>query len=197
MKASDSGKNPGDNFGTKDKNAKPLTLQNVWSNKKMTDIQIRNANVRDCKLIVRFLRAALQDMEAAGGHVVNSDETFWRDFSANVSRTVQHNDRLYLLAQTGNVVVGYLEGKSNALHEVFAPRRSFHLKVIYVVPEARNQGIATSLVHMALQWATEQGCREADLNVLANSRNAKALYEKIGFSVFRYEMRMQLSNHRT
>ena len=40
----------------------------------MTDIQIRNANVRDCELIVRFLRAALQDMEAAGSHIVNSNE---------------------------------------------------------------------------------------------------------------------------
>ena len=160
----------------------------------MTKIEIRNANFRDCELVVRFLRAALQEMEAGGGHVVNSDETFWRNFTANVSRTVRHNERLYLLAQTENAAVGFLEGKSNALHEVFAPKRSFHLNVIYVVPEARNQGIATSLVHMALQWATQQGCREADLNVLANSRNAKALYEKIGFSVFRYEMRMQISN---
>jgi len=160
----------------------------------MTNIQIRNANVRDCELIVHFLRAALQNMEAAGGHVVNSDETFWLDFTAKVSQTIQHNDRLYLLAQTGNVVVGYLEGKSTALHEVFAPKRSFHLNAIYIVPEARNQGIATALFHKALQWATEQGCRESDLNVLANNRNAKGLYEKIGFSVFRYEMRMQLSN---
>ena len=161
----------------------------------MTDIQIRNANVRDCELIVRFLRATLQDMEAVGGHVVNSDETFWRDFTETVSRTIQHNDRLYLLAQTGNVVVGYLDGNSRALHEVFAPKRSFHLNAVYVIPEARNQGIATALFHSALQWAKTQGCRESDLNVLANNRNAKRLYEKMGFSVFRYEMRMQLSNH--
>jgi ribosomal protein S18 acetylase RimI-like enzyme len=161
----------------------------------MTNIQIRNADVRDCELIVRFLRAALQDMEAAGGHVVKSDETFWQDFTTKVSRTIQQNDRLYLLAQTGNAVVGYLDGNSRDLHEVFAPKRSFHLNAIYVVPEARNRAIATSLFHKALQWATEQGCRELDLNVLANNRNAKRLYEKVGFSVFRYEMRMQLSNH--
>jgi len=160
----------------------------------MTDIQIRNANVRDCEMIVHFLRAALQDMEAAGGHVVNSDETFWRDFTAKVFRTIQDNDRLYLLAQSGNAAAGYLDGNSSALHEVFAPKRSFHLNAIYVVPESRNQGIATALIRKALQWATAQGCRESDLNVLANSRNAKGLYEKIGFSVFRYEMRMQLSN---
>ena len=160
----------------------------------MTNLRIRNANVRDCELIVRFLRAALQDMEAAGGHNVNTDETFWRDFTAKVFRSIQHNDRLYLLAHIENEVVGYLEGKSRALHEVFVPKRTFHLNVIYVVPQARNQGIATSLVHTALQWATERGCREADLNVLANNRKAKGLYKKIGFSVFRYEMRMQLPN---
>jgi ribosomal protein S18 acetylase RimI-like enzyme len=92
---------------------------------------------------------------------------------------------LHLLAQTGNAVVGYLEGKSSALHEVFAPKKSFHLNAIYVVPEARNQGIATSLFQSALRWATEQGCQEADLNVLVNNSNAKGLYKKIGFTVFR------------
>ena len=158
---------------------------------------IRKANVRDCELIVRFLRAALQDMEAAGGHEVNSDETFWRDFTAKVFRSIQHNDRLYLLAQIENEVVGFLEGKSSALHEVFAPKITFHLDIIYVVPEARNQGIATSLLHEALRWATERGCRQADLNVLANNRNAEGLYKKIGFSIYRHEMRIQLPIHWT
>jgi ribosomal protein S18 acetylase RimI-like enzyme len=162
----------------------------------MTNIQIRNADDRDCELIVRFLRAALQDMETAGGHVVNSDEAFWRDFTAKVFQIIHHNDRLYLLAQTGNEVVGYLEGKAGALQGLFAPRKNFHLSAIYVLPEARNQGIATSLVLQALQWATEQGCQEADLNVLVKNSKATGLYKKLGFSVFRYEMRMQLTTGR-
>jgi ribosomal protein S18 acetylase RimI-like enzyme len=162
----------------------------------MTNIQIRQADDRDCELIGHFLRAALQDMEAAGGHGVNSDEKFWQDFTEKLIKTIQQNDRLHLLAQTGNAVVGYLEGKSSALPEVFAPKRNFHLNAIYVVPEARNQGIATSLFQKALRWATEQGCQEADLNVLVNNSNAKGLYKKLGFTVFRYEMRMQLPTNR-
>jgi len=158
----------------------------------MTTIQIRNADVRDCELIVHFLRTALQDMEAADGHSVNSDETFWRDFIAKISQTIKNNDQLYLVAETGNAVVGYLEGKAGTLHEIFAPKKSFHLSAIYVIPEARNKGIATNLVQKALRWAMEQGCQEADLNVLVNNSNAKGLYKKLGFTVFRYEMRMQL-----
>jgi ribosomal protein S18 acetylase RimI-like enzyme len=170
----------------------PAAYRPVGRNEKMTNIQIRNASDRDCELIIRFLRAALQDMEAAGGHVVNSDETFWRDYSEKVIKAIKPNDHLYLLAQTANAVVGYLEGKASALHEVFAFKKYFHLNAIYVVPEARNQGIATVLVQKALRWAAEQGCREADLNVLVNNCNAKGLYKKLGFKVFRYEMRMQL-----
>ncbi len=158
----------------------------------MTNLEIRKANARDSELIVRFLRAALQDMEAAGGHEVNSDERFWRDFTAKVFRYIQHNDRLYLLAQIENEVVGYLEGKSSALHEVFAPKRNFHLNIIYVVPEARRTGVASALVRTALQWAAERGCRQANLNVLANNRNAEGFYKKVGFSVYRYEMSIQL-----
>jgi ribosomal protein S18 acetylase RimI-like enzyme len=89
-----------------------------------------------------------------------------------------------------------LEGKSSSLHEAFAPKKNFHLNAIYVVPKARNQGIAFSLFKKALRWATEQGCQEADLNVLINNSNAKGLYKKIGFTVFRYEMRMQLPTNR-
>ncbi len=163
----------------------------------MANIHLRNANDRDCELIVRFLRAALLDIEAAGGHVVNADEKFWRDFSVKVSQTIQHNDRLYLLAQNENVAVGYLEGEAATLHEIFAPKKSFHLSAVYVEPEARNQGIATLLVEKGLRWAVEQGCLEADLNVLVNNEKAKGLYNKLGFTVFRYEMRKQLPTNRS
>jgi len=97
-----------------------------------------------------------------------------------------------LLAQEGSDVVGYLEGKINKLHEVFSYKRSFHINAVFVNPESRQRGIATLLVKEALRYASEQGCQEADLNVLFNNDKAKGLYKKLGFKVFRYELRMKL-----
>ena len=155
-------------------------------------MQIRLANARDCESIVRFVRATLHEMAFIGGHNVNAEERFWRKYGQKLAEDIQKGDRLYLLAQTGSSVVGYLEGKTIGLQALFAPKKCFHISVVYVIPESRQRGIATSLVKEALQWATEQGCKEADLNVLVNNENARRLYRKIGFKKFQHELRMKL-----
>jgi len=139
-------------------------------------MQIRKANDRDCESIVRFIQATLREMESVGGHDVNSDESFWRRYGEKLTKDSQKGDRLYLLAQTGSSVVGYLEGETINLQELFAPKKYFHISVVYVIPESRQRGIATSLVKEALRWASEQGCREANLHVLINNENARRLY---------------------
>lgn len=155
-------------------------------------MQIRQANDRDCESIVRFVRAILHDMASVGGHDVNLDERFWRSYGEKLANDIQKEDRLYLLAQTGSSVVGYLEGETIGLQALFAPKKCFHICVVYVIPESRQRGIATTLVTEALRWAAEQGCREADLNVLINNEKARRLYRKIGFKKFQYELRMKL-----
>ena len=155
-------------------------------------MQIRQANDRDCESIVRFVRATLHEMESVGGHDVNSNESFWQKYGEKLVEDIQKGDRLYLLAQTGSRVVGYLEGEIINLQALFAPKKCFHISVVYVIPESRQRGIATSLVKKALQWASEQGCREVDLHVLINNTNARRLYRKIGFKEFQFELRMKL-----
>jgi ribosomal protein S18 acetylase RimI-like enzyme len=156
-----------------------------------SDILIRNATANDSDVIVLFIRAMLQDMASVGGHDVNPDETFWSRFLSTIVESIQEADRLYLLAEVSGTIVGYIEGKSARLYDVFAPKKSFHISGVYVVPERRRQGIATMLVQEALQWAVGQECQEADLNVLLENQ-AKGFYEKLGFGAFQHEMRMEL-----
>jgi len=131
-------------------------------------------------------------MESVGGDDVNSDERFWQRYGEKVAKDIQKGDRLYLLAHTGSSLVGYLEGESINRHAVFAPKKCFHISVVYVIPEYRQRGIATSLIKEALRWASEHGCQEAGLNVLINNKDARGLYRKIGFKAFQYELRMKL-----
>lgn len=157
----------------------------------MTDIQLRHANVHDSKSISFFVRAMMKEMESVGGHQANPDDIFWDNCHEKIAEFVQDDNRLYLFAQIGNDLIGYFEGRISTLDGVFAPKKVFHIAAMYVVPERRKQGIATSLIKKALKWASEQDCEEAELKVLINN-NAKALYEKIGFKVFQHEMRVQL-----
>ena len=156
------------------------------------DIQIRHAEDRDGALITGFTRAALQDMESVGGHETRQDEGFWLTQAEKIIESIGKNDRLYLLAQSGRRIVGLLEGKIVKPQEVFIRRKVFHIAILYVIPESRRRGIAAVLVQKALEWARDQGCREADLNVLFANEKARHLYNKLGFSVFQYQLRIKL-----
>jgi len=131
-------------------------------------------------------------MESVGGDPINPDEIFWNKYRETLVDSILGDDRLYLLAQTGNGIAGFLEGKIKDIHEVFTPKNVFHISVVYVMPESRCNGIATALVREALRWASGQGCREADLNVLSNNANARGLYEKLGFEIYRYALRVKI-----
>ena len=156
------------------------------------DIQIRNADDRDGRLISSFTRAALQDMQSAGGDPINNDTIFWEQYAENIVASIRHDARLYLLAQTDGRAVGFLAGEIIKPHEVFIRRKIFHIRILYVVPEARRRGIATALLQKALAWGWNQRCPEADLNVLSNNKKARQLYKKLGFDVFQYQLRTQL-----
>jgi len=131
-------------------------------------------------------------MESVGGDPINPDEIFWNMYREKLVNSIPRDDRLYLLAQTDSGIAGFLEGKISDIHEVFAPKNVFHISVVYVIPECRLHGVATALVRDALRWASAQGCREADLNVLVNNANARGLYEKLGFEIYRYALRIEL-----
>jgi GNAT superfamily N-acetyltransferase len=157
----------------------------------MTDIQLRHAKEEDSRSISFFVRAMMKEMESVGGHESNPDDIFWDNCHEKIAEFVQNVNRLYLFAQIGGDLVAYLEGRIATLDGVFAPKKVFHIAAMYVVPERRKQGIATSLIKEALKWASEHDCEEAELKVLINN-NAKFIYEKIGFKVFQEEMRVRL-----
>jgi len=156
------------------------------------ELRIRHADGSDCPTIVSFIQEMLRDMESVGGDPINPDKIFWNMYREQLVDFIRRDDRLYLLAHTGNRIAGFLEGKINDIHEVFAPKNVFHISVVYVIPESRQNEIATALVRDALRWASGQGCRVPDLNVLFNNANARGLYEKLGFEIFRYALRIKL-----
>jgi ribosomal protein S18 acetylase RimI-like enzyme len=155
-------------------------------------IQIRHADDRDAQLISGFTRATLRELESNGGDLSNHDKAFWKKYAENIVGLIRKDDRLYLLAQTENSIVGFLEGNIFELPEVFAYKKRFHIRVVYVISESRKQGIASALAQEALRWACDRGCQEADLNVLFNNEKARNLYKKLGFNVFQYQLRIKL-----
>ena len=63
-----------------------------------------------------------------------------------------------------------------------------HIADIVVAPDARGRGVGEALMAAAEQWARARGHSLLTLNVFVENRNARALYERMGFGaeIIRY-----------
>lgn len=55
------------------------------------------------------------------------------------------------------------------------------LEGLYVVPDARRQGVARALVEAVVKWASDEGCTELASDALADNRAAHAVHRALGF----------------
>lgn len=55
------------------------------------------------------------------------------------------------------------------------------LEGIYVVPNARGQGVARDLVAAAESWAKRRGCRELASDALLENEASHAMHKALGF----------------
>jgi ribosomal protein S18 acetylase RimI-like enzyme len=74
----------------------------------------------------------------------------------------------------------------------FETTDTVHIGNFYVEPEYRGTGLADDLVARVCQHAREDGAVELSLEVDADNDRALAYYEKLGFEVAEYEMRVPL-----
>lgn len=64
----------------------------------------------------------------------------------------------------------------------------------YLDPSYRGTGLADDLFARAIQHAREDGAEELDLRVDANNDRALAYYEKRGFDIAKYRMRVAVED---
>ncbi|PSN15128.1 GNAT family N-acetyltransferase [filamentous cyanobacterium CCP5] len=68
----------------------------------------------------------------------------------------------------------------NALDQVSGQRHAYVL-LLYVAPDYRRRGIATTLLEAAHQWAQQRGDRQISLQVFHDNQPALSLYQKLGY----------------
>lgn len=64
-----------------------------------------------------------------------------------------------------------------------AMKRAYILNDLFVLPEARKQGVAQQLIEAAFSFATEQNARFVALETGAANVQAQQLYDKMGMHV--------------
>ena len=55
------------------------------------------------------------------------------------------------------------------------------LEGLYVVPDARRQGVARALVESVVKWALDEGCTELASDALIENHTGQAVHRALGF----------------
>lgn len=96
------------------------------------------------------------------------------------------------LADVDATFAGFLSTSLRTPPQKYDSPDRLSLGNFYLRPEYRGTGLADDLVAKALQHAREDGAVELTLDVAADNDRALAYYEKLGFDVERYRMRVPL-----
>jgi ribosomal protein S18 acetylase RimI-like enzyme len=98
------------------------------------------------------------------------------------------------LANLDATFAGFLSTSLQTPAAKFETADQLTLGNFYVDPAYRGTGLADNLVARGIQHAHEDGAEELTLHVHAGNDRALAYYEKLGFDVAKYKMRVPLED---
>jgi ribosomal protein S18 acetylase RimI-like enzyme len=108
----------------------------------------------------------------------NASDTYWQNILAG-------KKCFALLAWINGIPVGMAIVKEGVV---------CHLESLFVLSEYRNQGIGKTLVEYAKEISAKRGNKIMTLNVMLKNKNAKQMYESLGFMDFRITMATELND---
>lgn len=123
------------------------------------------------EVLVRTLKiedaAAVAEIE----HQTYSDA--WSE--KGVMETIQNPNTLCLAAEKSGKIIGYLL--------VYTAVDEAEIARVTTIKEVRRHGIATGLLDVLLQYCKKQKIEKVLLDVRENNKDARAFYEKYGFTI--------------
>jgi GNAT superfamily N-acetyltransferase len=159
---------------------------------RMNEIVIRDATHNDVALIAQMIRQMVEDMASYGGHAPATDKAALQKMEAMVADEIKGSANKYLIAESANgEPLGVTNAELVTLENVFAPKKTIHIHVVYVLPKYRRRGIASALLRRILDWGRAVDAELCTLNVLANNPG-RSLYDKNGFSEFELKLARSL-----
>jgi len=154
----------------------------------MDKITVRDARHDEAAFIVQMIRHMVVDMASYGGNTPATDGAAWEKIVVAIAGELKGNNVKYLVAESANgEPIGVAGAELTTLGGAFAPKKTLHISVVYVVPLLRRGGIGGRLIAKLLDWGRAAGYELCDLNVLSGNP-ARSLYERCGFSVSEVKM---------
>ena len=171
----------------------------------MMEIQYRQGRKEDCPAIADLIRTASGGMIDFLFHGLFPGMTPVQMVAHNLERDhPPHTFRNAIVAEGEGIVAGmvlsypsHLHGITEGMKKFFPPDRLEHVRPYYTAPvgrslfldaiavkdEYRGKGIGRKLLLLTQDKARQSGYDALTLIVFAQNRNARQLYERIGFGI--------------
>ena len=137
-----------------------------------TELRIRLAHEGDLEALVRLAAAFREHLQ----QFMPSDA----DFRTAIALLLKDAGTEFVLACRGEgTSLGYVQLRYR--YSAWTSALSAELEDVFVIREARRQGVGRRLVEFAIARAVAWGCRTAGLNTNERNAQALALYRELGF----------------
>jgi len=92
---------------------------------------------------------------------------------------IGRHDQIVLIAETAGERLGFLHAYLDI--SAFTRESVGYISTVVVTAEAAGRGAGRLLIEKAEQWVRDHGCELITLEVFAENRTARAVYERLGY----------------
>ena len=138
--------------------------------------QLKIGSLKDSSLLGKFMYLTYQELFPHQQDFSHLTETVNKYFSIHTPLWLVHRGEKQVSSELPVACLWM----GNAIDQVSGERYA-HIFLIFVLPEHRKQGIGTTLIKVAENWAKARGDRQIGLQVFTDNQPALNLYHHLGF----------------
>lgn len=158
----------------------------------MSEIVVREATSNDIESMIDLYGRMEDHVRQISLDLLFTLGSNWRELTRRYFvEFSKRDDKLVLVAQDGNDIVGFLTAMITTTLPIFVQRKYGLLNDMFVKQEYRGKGIGKKLLKTAIEWLEQNHIRRIELHVDAKNRKAITFYKAHDFKIRGYTMKRE------
>lgn len=158
----------------------------------MTDFpDVRRAQRADQDRVGRLWNDFLREQEAMDDRLSVADDALER-WHNDFPMWLDDDTRRLYVAAPNDTIEGFAMAHRTGPPPIYEPMQEVYLDELYVVPDARRQGVGRQLVGAVRHWAEQLPAGRLRLQMMTANETARAFWEALGAHAFSTSMTIEL-----
>ena len=151
-------------------------------------IKIRKASLKDFGEIAELAKETIEFHSKYEPELYNYKNS-GKFYSKHLKDAIKDKDILFFVAQDGEKICGYIYGLASAWYPGYLIGNIIDL---IVGKNHRGKGMGKALLEKMILSLKKKGCKQVEIQVEVENKNALGLYESLGFRKWKYHLKKRL-----